>query len=347
MNESIPKFAFFAALAIALAFIGYNLYIILQPPALPQAQAAPVLIFPVCENCFSLEPIVSRMQGIRRLSLEDVEARGYVERYAVKRLPAVIAWNVPPDLSRLFEARGDAFVLESPSPPFYEVETSQVRGLVEAIAISPLGCDVCTSSTDLFSELQASGVYLETNELVEGSQEADELITRYSIDFLPAFVFSDELLEYPQFRDSWSLLGSNEPDGFLTMRQPLPPVKNLSTESIDGLVNVFYITDDSCTECYNVSVHRAALLSLNVFLANETTLNLSQAGDLLARYNVSKVPTVILSPAAAAYYPLVQLWQTAGTKEEDGFFVYREFSNVGGISYRDLETGEVVSVAQP
>ncbi|MBI4406397.1 hypothetical protein HY571_00615 [Candidatus Micrarchaeota archaeon] len=345
MKKDLSMFVFFIVLGIAIAFIGYNAYVLLQPPVAPApVQQLPVLISADCEKCFSLEPLVSRLQGVQRLSLRDAEARGYVQRFSIQRLPALIAWNLPSDLSALFEQRGEAFVLETPSPPFYEVETGQVAGIVKGIALSPASCSVCTPVSGLFSELNASGVFLETEEFIEGSQEADELIERYSIDFLPAFIFADELLEYPQFRDSWSLLGSNEADSFLVMRQPLPPVKNISTGNIEGLVDVVYITDDSCSECYNVSVHRSALLGFNVFIANETRLNLSQAGDFVLRYNVSKVPTVILSPGASVYYPLMQVWQTVGTRENDGFFVYREFNNIPGVSYRDLETGRVVSV---
>ncbi len=340
---------------IALAFVAFNGYTLFNKPSGVETSAPkpPVLLVaPNCPDCFPLSNAVGRFfPNASTLSFSEQSGSDMASRYSITKLPALIVFDASsvqsnPQLSPLFSSRQDAFVLEAPSPPFFDTATSKVKGRVEAITISPLNCSKCTAPSALISELNNTGVSIQEEQLSETSQRARELIGKYNLSFLPAFIFSSDLLEYSQFSQSWNVLGSRENDGFLVMRRPIPPVKNLSTNATEGLVSVTYITDATCTTCYNVSIHDNVLKNFNIYIANKSFFDIAslEAQALIEKYNVSKVPTIILSREAGVYYALVEVWRTVGSIEDDGALVFKNLDSTAGIIYNDLANNTIVTV---
>lgn len=350
--------AFLAVLAVALLFILFNIYVLVVAPMMLQtaptatsaADVTPVLLVADnCTECFPLDVVAKRvLPGFRTVQLSTQEGSGLAAKYSISKLPALIVSNFTPianqALLQQFASRGDAFVLESPSPPFFEVSTGRIKGKISAVAITPLNCSECTNATDALDQLK-SNAFIDARIIAEGNPTAQALIAKYNLPFLPAFIFSPDLLEYPQFKDAWTTLGSVEADGQLVMRQPVPPYKNLSTNATDGLVSAVYLTDDSCATCYNVSIHKAALSNYDVYVVNESYVDAAslEGAAIIEKYNVTAVPTIILSKEAGSYYALKAAWPGLGSIETDGAFVFRNLDQLPGQVYKDLSNNSLVT----
>ena len=123
------------------------------------------------------------------------------------------------------------------------------------------------------------------------------------------------------FLQTWYQIGSYEPDA-LVLRKTNPPFYNLSANKIEGLVDVTYITV-SCEDCYEVTAHKEILEKFNVGINSETFISKESASHLIEKYNIEKLPTVLLSEDASLYDQLVSAWNQVGSIEEDGTFVFR------------------------
>ena len=102
------------------------------------------------------------------------------------------------------------------------------------------------------------------------------------------------------------------------------------------------LVDDQCSDCYDVSIHKSALERFGVYLSEEETVDyLSGAGkNLVSKYNIKKIPTIILSKNANVYESLNQAWEQVGTIETDGTYVFRDVESMG--NYNDLDLNEIV-----
>ncbi|MFH1247186.1 MAG: hypothetical protein V1644_02280, partial [Candidatus Micrarchaeota archaeon] len=305
-----------------------------------------------CLECFSFVNLTTELfpGDFEQVSFADQKGKDLVAKYSISKLPALIILNeskvTNEQLKLLLVRNQDAMVLEAPIPLFFEVATGKVKGKVTSFSISPANCVQCVKASDFIGEVKANQVTIENRNLAADSQEAKDLIAKYNVKFLPAFILSSDLLEYPSFKQAWSTLGSVESDGFLVMRQPFPPYVNISNNKVEGLVSAIYLTDNSCPTCYNVSIHKAAMKNYNVFIVNETYVGVAslQGKALVVQYNVTKVPTVILSKEANVYGALMPVWQSIGSVESDGVLVFREFDTVPGLIYKNLLTNSTITV---
>ena len=77
------------------------------------------------------------------------------------------------------------------------------------------------------------------------------------------------------------------------------------------------------------------------FSVNDSPLSGQEGKNLVGKYNIKKVPTVLLSPEASAYEALSQVWERVGTVESDGVFVFREMEAINQ-TYKDLNNNKIV-----
>jgi len=198
------------------------------------------------------------------------------------------------------------------------------------------------------SQIKAAGVKVSTEKKIEpSSDEGKELIKKYSIGFAPAIILSKEAAAYDIMQEAWLQIGTKEDDGSYVLRSVYPPYINLTTGKLRGLVDLTYLVDKSCTPplCYNVSVHREILTNpqgvFTIKLEKEETVDVEDAKgkELIAKYNITQVPMVIISDEASAY-PSSQALKQFFSIEKDGFYVFRRLQVLG--TYRDLTTGQIV-----
>ena len=169
------------------------------------------------------------------------------------------------------------------------------------------------------------------------------MISKYKLDFVPSIILSKDAVEYELINSVWTRLGTKENDGNYVMRMKNPPYINLTTNELKGMVDVIYLTDKTCKECYDVSIHRKQLGAegLNLGIKSEKTIDITDEDGkkLVAKYNITLVPTIILSKDITEYPASQSLAQLFYIKE-DGSYIFKELGIVG--DYMDISKGEVI-----
>lgn len=110
-------------------------------------------------------------------------------------------------------------------------------------------------------------------------------------------------------------------------------------------VEMTYLTDEGCQDCYDPTRHKTILeTNFGLTIQSEKYIDAEsdQGRELVERYAIKQLPTVLLSAQAAAYASFGNVWTQVGSIEEDGTFIFRKNAALGAVVYRDLTTGETI-----
>ncbi len=304
-----------------------------------------------CKECFDVNAFVEKIRkgnvnitNIDKINLED--AKDLIERYKINKLPTVIVRGEvnKTSLDPLVNVE-DAYVLTNIPFPYYDVTEDKVKGIVEAVIIKPLECEKCFDMKKIIEEFRSSGIII--NKLIElNEKDAVELIKKYSLQTLPAVILSKDAGDYLILRDSWKSYGFVAEDKKYVSEGSFPPFKNLTNSNVEGLVSLTYITDNSCKDCYNVKAHKNIISGFNVAIEKEETFDVSEerGKELLNKYGITKVPTVIVSKEYIVYPGFKRAFLQVGRKLDDGSIVFDKTEIMG--VYKDLKTNEVIKPEQ-
>lgn len=310
-----------------------------------------------CGDCFDIGAALGLIRNSKAnitkesaLEFDSKEAKELISKYKIERIPAIILTGEIDKVSvQGFAKKDNALLFSSVLPPYTNPLTGRVEGKVSMYVLKDTNCVKCNDLGILTAQIKAAGVkvYSEKNLEINSSQ-AQEFVNKYKIDFVPSLVLSKDAGAYDIIQKAWLQIGTKESDGTYVLRLVYPPYVNLTTGEFKGLVKVTYLTDKSCSECYNVSIHEQILSSPQSFgmkLDEKESYDISDSKgkELIARYNITLVPTVILSKGARDY-PASQALGQFFTVAEDGSFIFRAPQALG--SYRDLSTGNVVKQQQ-
>lgn len=310
-----------------------------------------------CNECFDISTIVSHIKNANAnitkeamFEFDSQEAKQIISKYKIEKIPTVV---VTGEIDKLniqgLTKKENALLLTNLEPPYTNTVTGNVEGMVTLYLLTEQECAKCNDLSNLISQIKGTGVKisLEKN-IVSNSEEGKELINKYNIDFVPTIILSKDASAYNVIQKAWPQIGSQETDGSYVLRLVSPPFINLTTSELKGIVNIIYLTDKSCTECYDVNQHREILTSPQSFaikLDKEETFDISDAKgkELVDKYNITQVPTIIISNDVSVY-PSSPVLKQFFSVEKDGSYVFRRLSSVG--TYRDLTTNQVVKAKQ-
>jgi len=310
-----------------------------------------------CSDCFDVSPVIDyvRSTGVniksdKIIDFDSNEARELIKKYKIEKVPnAVITGEIEKANLEGFEKKEGALLLSAISAPYTNTSTGKIAGRVEMYNLKDTQCTLCSNLTLLSNQIKFSGIRITQEKNIEvNSSEGQDLIKKYKINFVPTIILSKDASVYDIMKQAWPRIGSIEDDGVYVLRSASPPYMNLTTNKLLGLVSIIYISDGSCTECYNVSLHKQILSSPQSFamwLGKEETIDVSNTNgkELISKYNIKQVPTVILSGDIGVYASSQALKQFY-TVEEDGSYVFRQLDVIG--PYKDLATGVVVKPEQ-
>lgn len=325
-----------------------------------------VLTDNTCTDCSSADSLISQINvtgvqitSIQRLDYASTQAQQLIAQYGVQKVPSILVFgetNKSSGVSLLwgkFNGRmSNGVVYLETAPPYLNLSTGAVDGRVTLTILNDSTCSQCATMTSFVSALLANGVKITSSKTIDyTSTEGQAFISQYGIQRIPAIVISQEVLAYKNIAQSWPQLNATLRAGFYALNSLNPPYRDLTTGQITGLVSVIYLNDSACPSCYDVKAHKSILVNnFGVYLANETTVDIStdQGKALIAKYKITNVPTVLVSPEASAYTTLKPVWLqtstglngTIGTIENDGWYVFRGTSLMG--NYTDLSTGKMV-----
>ena len=325
--------------------------------ALPKISAA-VIGVANCTGCVDFSPFLASLANQTNLTVSNVaydsaEGRGLVQRYNITNLPAIIftgevnkSQTVAGLLSNARKS-GDAHIAESASPPYYLVSEGRVAGIVDIMIVNISGCERCLPPDVLVSQLREANVSVGSVITYDyNSSEGQAAIARYNMTKLPGIVFSGDLMLYNELNGlpDLSKVLSSASGGNLVWSYYSMPYREADTGNLRGAVEMVMLNDSSCTPCYDVTTNQQGVQQLGVYVINTTMYDISstEGRALVARYNVTKVPTFLLSPEASIYGNVGQVWPNLGTIEADGWYVFRNMDALNGATYKDLENGTII-----
>ena len=296
------------------------------------------IIDPTCTDCFDILTVVEGIKSANiELTSEDTLeysneiAQSLIEKYAIEKIPTVIVTGeIEKEGSEIanLEKKDDALIFTNLNPVYLETSTGDYRGRIEIKNIVNEDCEECYDMNSFITAV-SSLISISTEETIS-LDDASELLTEYNLTEVPAVIFSGDLDLYPEIVTKLEALGTYVGKDLVLTAKLNPPYWDLTEEEIKGLVSVTYLTDDSCKDCYNVNIHKTVLINYGIFIADETTLDISSNGGqkLLKDYSITKVPTIIVSKELADYSTITKVWEQVGTVEEDGSYIFRELDLV-------------------
>ncbi len=214
------------------------------------------------------------------------------------------------------------------------------------LALITNDCDNCYDMTNAvsFIKRQTSVKIITEKNLTYTDKEAQELVSENNIKSLPALVITGETLQ-DNVMPLWNSMGA-EFVGNVVIVSDIPPYYSLDEQKVVGLVQVIKLTDNSCAECYDVENHMAILPRFGIYVDKSIPYDISSANGktLVQKYNITKVPTIVLSSDASVYSALDNVWGDVGTVESDGWYVFRAVEQMG--IYKDLSQNKIINATR-
>ncbi len=330
-------------LIVALVIVvAIGLYFTLSVPikekapavVIPPKQVTLTVLGSDCDDCFNISIATDFLKQQENLNVTEIkevslkEAKEMTEKYNITRMPALLITGEIENLTiPNFNAKEDALVFDQTPPPFYDVGAKRIKGKVTLIRLEDATCKECFDLDLVVDQMKQLGIKLVSEQTVDAkSTEGKELIETYKITIVPTLIFNKEALEYDVIRQVWSQVGT-EDDGKLVLRVISPPYVNVSTGKTEGLVEITYLVDETCTDCFNTSVYKQLLtesFSMAFKKEEKTEVSSTKGQFLLKKYNITALPTVVISKEANSYPGFATAWLQVGTKEKDGNFVFRK-----------------------
>jgi hypothetical protein len=300
-----------------------------------------------CNDCFDLDEVIS---GIKKnnvevtseetLNFNSAQARELIKKYDVQKIPIVLVFGEVEKSGNMgLDKADDALIFTEVKAPYFDTTSNKIAGRVSVTYINDKTCEKCSDLTSFVEQLKLFGVAI-VNEKIIDIKDAAVLISKYSLDKVPALIISEELSAYEDITQNWQAAGTVEKDGSYIFREINPPYFDLNKNKVVGLVNIIYLLDEKCEDCYDVEVHKQILTNpggFNLEFESEKTIDISddKGKELVEKYKIKGVPTVILSDDVSVYSFAESLEQFF-TVEDDGSYVFTDFQAMGDIVYTDL-----------
>ena len=374
----------FALLGLLIVFSAGNLFLIngaLGSASVASAISTPIpatvpqisitkIVDSACTDCFGLAQVVDAVKATgaqvkeeKSFEFSSSDAKSLISKYGITRIPTVIIsgeTNKTADfrtsLSSFGEFKSDGSLVVTKIPPVYiDVATGKAVGRVFLTLLTDKGCSGCADISGFSELLKSGGVSIAgENDLDFSNESAKALIQTYKIERLPAAIISSDASAYDLFNSQQlDALISKESDGTFILRKTNPPYLDVASGKTVGKVQLVNLVADSCSQCYNVSVHKGGLAQLfGFFYSSEETfdVNSSEGKSLVEKYSITEVPTILLSQDAKFYDGMNDTWKNLalGTEESDGWFVFRNNSlvRVAGnpVPFLNLLTGQITNL---
>jgi len=248
-----------------------------------------------------------------------------------------------------FEKREGAQVFDITPPPYYDIDSGKIKGLVEVIKLTDTDCEKCFDLDKLTANLKQFGIkFASEKEVSIDSDEGKELISDYSITKVPTIIFSSDANEYEQIQKIWETVGSTESDGRMILRTVNPPYMDLETDSVKGVVDITRLVDASCEECFDtIELKKMFEQQMGMSWGVDKTVDVSstEGKQLIEDFGIKLVPTVIFSSDLGDYPTIPDMWSQIGI-EKDGKYALTKLDLVQGLVYKNLETDEIVGLKE-
>ncbi len=336
-----------------------------NPPGPIPSEAKSELIAIVSNNCPKCVELTGLIGQLKQLDINfsersivfetDSEAKELVQKYGIQKLPGMILKASPADFAVLNPRwsalgtveDGNILVLRELPPPYFDLASSTTKGLVEFWSISKNDCSDCTPAPKTISLEQLGMVFSQSSELDESDAEAQQFIQRYSIAKLPTVILSGEAKEYSRIASLLEAGGDFSSDGTWVLRNPVPYYWDLNKNKKMGALSLTRITFSDCNGCFALEQLEEFLVqNLSLKIASDQNLDWStiEGKKFVSDYNISKLPTLVLSGEIDAYKGLKEGWLSFGFVAADQKLVFAEHEKMGSeFKYFDVDKNQLTA----
>ncbi len=302
-----------------------------------------------CEDCFDTNSLLDSLtkesnvniKSRKTLDYNSEEAKKIIDKYDIKTIPALIilSKNIKKiGIDEKIFSVNDNYALFDKSVPYIDLSTNDVKGLVQLKEIQADNCKECGLLSGLKIQLESFGIkIIEYEKINSSSDTGKKIIEENNLKFTPALLISKNIEDYwwifDQIKSSFVEKGDN-----YMFKNPIPPYIDLTDGKIKGKVDLIFIENKSCENCFNVTELKSAFQSLGIYFYNEKYVDISssEGKNLLAIYNITAIPTVILSKETEDYDSIIQMLEQIGTFESDGKFVFRKLDSLN-VEYQNIK----------
>ncbi len=304
-----------------------------------------------CKECFDADAVISTLKqpgleitGEKSLSSNSQDALKLIKKYGIEKLPnIVLTGEINKTTIQDFKQVNDALIFDAVLPPYEDAATKKIIGKVSGTIIKDASCKVCTDYNLAVQSLKQNGVFFGKEEEIDSTgAEAKELIGKFAIKKLPVLLLSNDIDAYPEI--SQSLIQLKSKDGTYYVIESQAPYVEAESGKLRGWAKLILLNDSSCSECYNVEIHKSVLARFGIAIEDEMQIDVNSAEgkQLIKKYGIKNVPTIVLTGDLKIYEGFNNVWKQVGTTETDGAYVFREISAMGtGMVYKDLSTNEI------
>ncbi len=212
--------------------------------------------------------------------------------------------------------------------------------------INDSSCQDCFDINLALDLLKKNNVKINQEKILDyKSDQARQLIADYKIDKVPMFIAEGELDKDAKAQEFFQNFGQIMDNKFI-YRRVIPVYIETASQEKRGEVNLIKISDQTCTDCYDVDLHDNALANLGLTINDSHTFDINslQGKNLLSEYDINLVPTIILQGDLSVYDNLASLWPQVGKVADDGSYIFTNLDVVG--PYKNIETGEIITPQQ-
>lgn len=202
-------------------------------------------------------------------------------------------------------------------------------------AIKDPKCPKCFDAGPVIEAIKKGNTNVtEEKQLSIGDKEASDLIKKYQIKKIPTVIITGET-------DKARLTGLDKIEDALVLTSVTPPYTLADTKKAVGFVELSQVVDSTCKKCIDLSPSIDGLRkSMAITKEKKVELASPEGKALVEKYDLLKIPTVLLSSDAKYYEDVANGWSTIGSVEKDGTFIVREV----GLPFINTSSGSLVGL---
>jgi len=208
-------------------------------------------------------------------------------------------------------------------------------------------CRYCTDLKDLIARIKSAGDVQIISEKTVSYRDAADLLSKYQITKVPTILLSGETDKVTDLKNLWLQIGEEKPDGTLVLTKFRPMYFDIDKGDFVGKLKVTRIINSTCgelcTKAFVIQNNFEITTGIRFVEEQEREFNTTQGRELVQKYNITKIPALVITGDVQAYdeLGLSNAWKNVGTAEKDGALVWRRIQP----PYQELPSGKMKGLA--
>lgn len=210
---------------------------------------------------------------------------------------SALALNLLASSFNFFKANGIAAEIVQ------NIEEEKRPANLQITIIKDSSCSDCFSVDAIIEKIKSDNVNIEAEDAFERTDaRAQELIEKYAIEKLPAFIIIGEINKNSSLAEAWGKIGEII-DGAIVFKSPAAPYVQASSGEIRGKVKLTIIVDESCTNCVDVMRYKGLSKQMGMDVEEEITVeyNSVEGKRIVRENNIKLIPTIVIEGDIQAY----------------------------------------------